>query len=255
MKPATLESLPQEASRILKFADGKGVVLRLLGGVAIHLRCPSARLYPLSREYGDLDFVAHRRHGKQVREIFPQLGYHPREVFNALQGHTRLIFNDHARSRRTDVFLDQFEMCHKLDFTDRLELEELTLPLADLLATKLQVVELNEKDVKDILSILLDYEVRTDGALPSVDGGYLAKLCADDWGLYKTFSTNLSRVLGWLDSLHLTGEQADLLHRRIDELATLLAAQPKSLKWRIRASVGEKVRWYELPVSDKDAPD
>ena len=249
--PATLEDPIQEASRILDFADDRGVALRLLGGVAINLRCPSARQFPLKRSYADLDFVAHQKQTKEMKALFPLLGYSPREMFNALQGHSRLIFNDLARGRRIDVFLDLFEMCHKLDFTNRLELEELTLPLADLLATKLQVVETNEKDMKDILGIFLDFEVLASGSAASIDAGYLAGLCGNDWGLCKTFMMNLDRTKEKLGSFGLTGDQRELIQRRINQLMAAIDNQPKSLRWKLRARVGEVVRWYELPVSDE----
>jgi len=35
-------------------------------------------------------------------------------------------------------------------------------------------------------------------------------------------------------------------------LDTILESGPKSLRWRLRARVGQRVRWYELPEEDVD---
>lgn len=250
-----MEAPPQEARRILEIAKDREVTLRLIGGVAVNLRCPSSRQTPLGRNYVDIDFVGHRKQSRELRLLFPTLGYSPREVFNALHGHTRLVFNDLPRERRVDIFLDDFEMCHKLDFTDRLELEELTLPLADLLATKLQIVEMNEKDMKDILSILLDNDVATNDSPESIDGAYLAKLCSDDWGIHRTFILNLAKISNGIGSFGLSDGQVGLVQRRISELQRLIDEHPKSLRWKVRASVGERVRWYELPTADTGVVD
>ena len=153
------ESLDEEAERIIQGAEAKGIALRLLGGMAVSIRCPSASKPPLSRRRVDIDVMGRRRDTAKINQLFKELGYRPRERFNALQG-SRLIFNDLKNQRRVDVFLDVFQMCHKFDFRDRLALEPKTIPLSDLLSTKLQIVEINEKDVKDIFAILLDHEVR-----------------------------------------------------------------------------------------------
>lgn len=171
-----------------------------------------------------------------------------------MMGDRRLIFNDMANQRRVDIFLDLFEMCHKFNFKDRLEIEKYTISLADMLATKLQIVELNEKDIKDILSLLTDYDVG-DIDSGTINGSYLAKICSDNWGIYKTFTLNLDKIHSTLPQWDLDPGQNKLVITRIERLKRAIETEPKSLKWRMRAKVGERAVWYELPVADKEVVD
>lgn len=250
-----LESPIEEAKRIIELARQRRIVLRLFGGVSFYFRCPSAKHRTLQRNYVDIDFVGHAKQSKEIKQLFGDLGYAPRERFNAMQGFRRLIFNDIGHQRRVDVFLDVFEMCHKFSFKDRLELDEYTITLADMLATKLQIVEMNEKDVKDILSMFVDHDVGKDDSPEMVNGAYLAELCAGDWGIYKTFSMNLDRLMTDIDQHGLDDEQKKLVIERASRLTKMIEDVPKSLKWRMRAKVGERVQWYELPEADKEVVD
>jgi hypothetical protein len=232
----------------------KGVALRLLGGVAVGMRCPSASRPPLARPYVDIDVMGRRKDTAKINQLFKELGYKPRERFNALHG-SRLIFNDMKNQRRVDVFLDVFQMCHKFDFRDRLGLEPNTISISDLLSTKLQIVEINEKDVKDIFSILLDHEVSAEEEADKINGAYLAKLCADDWGIYKTFTTNLGKLALFAASVGLDEEQTKRLADRADSLRNSIESAPKSMGWKMRAAVGDRKRWYELPEADQEVVD
>ncbi|HYB07631.1 MAG TPA: hypothetical protein VEB87_05705 [Nitrososphaerales archaeon] len=249
-----LESLGDEAARILRAAESNGVTLRLLGGVAVGMRCPSASKAPLSRRYVDIDVIGHRKETAKINQLFRELGYKPRERFNALQG-SRLIFNDIKNSRRVDIFLDVFEMCHKFDFKDRLGLEPKTIPISDLLSTKLQIVEMNEKDIKDILAMLLDHEVSKNEVSNGVNATYIAKLCAEDWGLYKTFTVNLAKIAEYASSMGLDEEQRKCVTERAESLKSSIETMPKTLGWKMRAAVGERKRWYELPEPDQEVVD
>ncbi len=246
--------MDEEAERILQRAEAKGITLRLLGGMAVSVRCPSASKPPLSRRRVDIDVMGRRKDTAKINQLFKELGYKPRERFNALHG-SRLIFNDIRNQRRVDVFLDVFQMCHKFDFRDRLTLEPKTIPLSDLLSTKLQIVEINEKDVKDIYAVLLDHEVSEGEGPDRVDAGYLSKLCAEDWGVYKTFTMNLDKLVKYAESIGLDQEQNKRIADRAGKLKNSIEAAPKSMGWKMRAAVGERKRWYELPEADKEVVD
>jgi hypothetical protein len=246
-----------EATRILAEAESRSVVLRLLGGVAVHMRCPSATHRKLARDYVDIDFMGYSKQSREIRRLFESLGYAPRDRFNAMQGDERLIFNDLKLQRRVDIFLDVFNMCHKFNLKDRLELDRQTIPLPDLLATKLQIVEINPKDIRDIVALLVDHDVGPSAAKEEqrLDGQHLAKLCSDDWGVYKTFTMNLDKMLSHLDSFGLEDSQNKLVTARALSLKTLIEDAPKSLKWKMRQKVGERKQWYELPEADRPVVD
>ena len=245
----------KEAERIIATAEKSGITLRLFGGLAVRFHCPSATHRELARKYADIDFMGLRKQARGMKKLFVDLGYAPRDVFNALQGDTRLIFNDVNNGRRVDIFLDVFEMCHKLDFKDRLLLDKYTIPLADLLATKLQVVEITEREYRDIISMFNDHEISDSDDPETINGRYLAKLCSQDWGIYKTFSINLGNISAALDQYNLNPESAKTVRKRVQDLTTRIENEPKSMGWKVRARIGEKKQWYELPERDKEVVD
>ncbi|MDA4132832.1 MAG: hypothetical protein OK454_06885 [Thaumarchaeota archaeon] len=245
-----LPGVQDEARRLLQASSDKKVVLKLLGGVAVAMRCPSASRDGLRRNYVDMDFVGHEKQSKAINGFFLEMGYQPRPRFNAMMGRKRLIFNDLVNHRRVDIFLDVFEMCHKFNFGERIGLDPLTLPLADLLATKLQIVQINEKDFKDLTALFLDHDVGSgDGEM--INGPYVAGLCSNDWGTYKTLTTNLAKLGTSTVSFGLTASENDTVRARIGKLVDMIEREPKSLGWKMRARVGEKKTWYELPEVDE----
>lgn len=254
-KSAPATDIVKEAERIIDTAERNQITLRLFGGIAVRFHCPSATHRELARKYADIDFMGLKKQGRGMKKLFVDLGYTPRDVFNALHGDTRLIFNDIENERRVDIFLDVFEMCHKLNFKDRLLIDKYTISLADLLATKLQVVEITEREYRDIISLLNDHEISNSDAPEMINGKYLAKLCSEEWGMYKTFSVNLGNIMSALGQYKLEPENERTVRKRIEELTTLMENEPKSMAWKLRARVGEKVQWYELPERDKEIVD
>ncbi len=236
--------------RILDEAKSRAIILRLLGGVAVKYHSPSASYRALERHYSDLDFFGIGKQGSALRRLFEDLGYEPNQRFNALQGETRLIFEGTAQQRRVDIFLDVFHMCHTLHIGKRLTLDDYTIPITDLLLTKLQIVEINEKDVRDIIAILYDHEV-VDAPLQEdkekIDGNYVAGLCSDDWGLCHTITCTLKRIPGFVSQYDIASEELAIVDNRIAQLLKLVEDVQKSLKWKLRAAVGERARWYDLP--------
>ncbi len=235
------------ALKIIEEGEKKGATIRLLGGLAVYYQSPSARSEGLSRTYGDIDLFGLSRHTKIIRDVMENLGYTPNERFNALHGQRRLLYYDEPNSIRVDILLDYFEMCHKIDLRGRLEMNKVTLPLSDLLLTKLQIVELNEKDIKDILALLMDHELKEAEDADAININYIAKVCSDDWGLEKTIKTTLNTVAEWIEQHMGNQVQKNSILQKIDGIKSAIDAMPKSLKWRIRSLIGEKVRWYELP--------
>ncbi len=245
-----LRGVEDEARRIIQASSDKKVVLRLIGGVAIVMRCASASREGLRRNYVDMDMVGHEKQSRAIKNFFAEMEYQPRERFNAMMGRKRLIFNDLVNQRRVDIFLDIFEMCHRFDFAKRVELEALTLPLADLLVTKLQIVQINDKDLRDMTTLILDHEVGS-GDGETINGSYIARLCSNDWGVYKTLTSNISKLEASLDGYGLSSSEIDRVRARIRRLADLIEKEPKSFGWKMRARVGERVAWYELPEADR----
>jgi hypothetical protein len=244
-----------EATRILEHARECGAPIRVTGGVAVALLCQSARRPPLSRSYQDIDFAILGAHQKSVEQLFIDLGYAPEEEFNLLHGRRRLFFSDRNRDRQADVFVNRIEMCHSLDLHDRLERVDNTLTPADLLLSKLQVVETNNKDYLDMVALLVDLPLTEDDDR-GIDLVRIREICGSDWGWWKTATLVGGRVRQFAHEL--CGRHPELGARVIGHIDTLLEdleATPKSRKWKLRARIGERVRWHELPDDIDHDPD
>jgi hypothetical protein len=232
----------QEAYRILENAEAEGIHLRLLGGLAIRLRCPGIEKDArFQRSYADLDFVTLTQWNGKTKALFARLGYSGNKSFNALHGYQRLLFYDEEHGRKIDIFIDRMYMCHTLDFRNRLSLDKYTLPISDLLMTKLQIVELTEKDILDTIALFNDYAVGKDDT--GINTTYITGLVGQDWGLYRTFELNLKKI-------HDFAAEHAFSNQIVERIQTLIAAMescPKSAKWKMRAMVGERMRWYEQP--------
>ncbi|MCL2419718.1 MAG: hypothetical protein FWD04_10530, partial [Conexibacteraceae bacterium] len=174
-------------------------------------------------------------------------GYTPQRTFNATHGASRLLYHAPDGAFHVDVFLGRFVMSHELDFEQRLELEPLTLPAADLLLAKLQVAEVNRKDLSDSAMLLLDHELSDNDTARQLNATYASGVCAGDWGLFTTVSDNLDGLAAMAPELPLDDAQRSILETRINELRERLGQAPKSRAWKLRAKVGRRRRWYEIP--------
>jgi hypothetical protein len=233
-----------EGRRIAEVGAERGLPLRVIGGVAVALQCPSSHRPPLQRRYADIDLTTTGAAKDGVVGLMSALGYAGDREFNMLHGHRRLYFWDEVNQRQVDVFVDEANLCHRIDLKRRIEVVPLTVPLADLMVLKLQVVETNEKDYLDICAILADHDLSDDDS--GVNSAYIASLTASDWGLWRTLGMVADRSEQFALALpeFSAGEVvADRLRRLRLELDTV----PKTRIWKIRARVGDRKRWYELP--------
>lgn len=240
-----LADIVAEAQRVVDSATARGVPLRLIGGLAVQLHTPAMRP-ALARSYGDIDTATVKGQSGAVTELLTALGYDPARQFNALQGASRLLFQDRANARKLDVFVDGFELNHSIPITARIDVEPRTIPLAELLLTKLQVVEFTEKDMRDAVALLLDHEVG-DHDRETINSDLIATLLARDWGLWRTTQLNLERIREGVATLAIEPADLQLVLDRIDSLWQRIEREPKSRRWRLRARVGDRKRWYEVP--------
>jgi hypothetical protein len=221
--------------QIIEAAESRGVRLRLLGGLAFKLLCPTAKNTRYCRENKDIDLIGRREDSREVMKTLETLGYKPREVFNKLSMGRRLIHYDLVNKRRVDIFFDEFEMCHKFNFRESLVPDSYTLPLAELMTTK-QVVEKTEKEFLDLVAAFHDHEV-TKGK-GGIEGDKIADARSRDWSVYATFTRSLGAVKGWMQGRG--GEERVI--ERIEKLLEMIEGKPKTLAWKIRARIGERGR-------------
>ena len=244
MNQDPLEDPIDEAQRLAAAAKSKKLGLKLIGGAGVHLHSPSARKAPLKRKYGDLDYAISKRDRKAALDFFPGLGYEANERFNLMQGDRRLCFYDPINGRQVDVFIDVFRMSHVIDLRGRLDHDGPCASPSDLLLSKLQIYEMNRKDLVDLVALVLDHPVEAGWGDEVIDAGYVARVAADDWGMYRTLQVNTEKLRAALAELDVDRE---LVRSRLEDLWSAIEANPKGLKWKIRAQVGDRLQWYELP--------
>ena len=252
---STLPDLEAEMHRLVSEAQKQAIFLRVLGGLAIKVHSPHASHRSLERKYPDIDFVTDKNSAKKLLDFLPEMGYTPNKTFNTLSGDRRQLWYDEAQGRQIDIFIGDFTMCHTLPLADRLEVEPLTLPLAELFLSKAQIVELNRKDVLDLLALLLDHEAGP-GDKETINTDLIAGLCAKDWGLYTTVSMTLGKLRDVLEEgadgesnspsgIDLEEEEALTIKRRLVAIEKAMDDAPKTMAWKMRARIGTRVRWYE----------
>ena len=239
------DALGAEAQRILEKANTAGASVRLTGSLAVQRRCPSfGHLAHAGREFHDIDFVAYRREGRQLRELLGELGYaEDREVAVVSEG-ARAVY-EHGESRtHIDVFFDRLDFCHLISLDGRLEIDPHTLPLAELLLGKLQIVRINDKDLLDAVVLLLEHALSEDDR--AINLARISRLAAVDWGLHHTMMLNLEKTSGFA-AMHqaLTAEARSRVLDQIQVLGARLQSEPKPLAWRLRAKLGDRVKWYK----------
>jgi hypothetical protein len=243
---STLPNLEDEMHRLIGLAQAEDIFLRVLGGLAVKVHSPHAGHRSLERKYPDIDFVTDKTSAKKLLDFLPTVGYTPNKTFNTLSGDRRQLWYDEAHGRQIDIFIGDFTMCHTLPLADRLEIEPLTIPLAELFLSKAQIVELNRKDILDLLALLLDHEAGPRDE-ETINTDLIAGLCAKDWGLYTTVSMTIQKLHRFLeeDEVDLEEREAQAVKKRLVTIHKAMDDAPKTMGWKMRARVGTRVRWYE----------
>jgi hypothetical protein len=238
------QKLFDEADKIIVGAKQKGIVLRLLGALAIRSHCEKFSYIHerASRKLSDVDMAAYLKQGTEITRYFKEVGY-KHSALGAIPGLKRAVFLGEGEFH-VDIFYDGLEMCHDIPFKDRLEVDYPTIPLAELLLEKMQIVQINEKDLIDTIMLLREHEVG-DNDNDVINGQRIATLCSADWGLWRTLTMNLDKVTSYAQTFSAIKEEDKKdVNKKVSSLRDMIEKQPKSLKWKMRAKVGDSKVWY-----------
>jgi hypothetical protein len=241
------EKFEKELRTILEASAQSGILLRVIGSLAFQMHCPQFGYLQaaMGRAYTDIDFGAYSRQNKLIAGLMASLGYQEnREVFIASEGE-RSIYDKPAAGLHVDIFYEKLDFCHTILWKDRLEVDSPTIPLAELLLEKMQIVQINEKDVIDTIMLLLEHPLG-DADQETINIRLVARLCAAEWGLWRTTTMNLDKVRQLAHGYEqLTPQQKAAVEARVGEALERINAEPKPLAWRIRDRVGDRVKWYK----------
>lgn len=241
------EKFETELKAILKASDESGILLRVIGSLAFQMHCPEFGYLQaaMGRAYTDIDFAAYSRQAKQISDLMAGMGYvENREVYIGSEGE-RAIFDKAGTNLHVDVFYEKLDFCHTIYWKNRLEVDSPTIPLIELLFEKMQIVQINEKDIIDTIMLLLEHPLG-DTDDETINIKLAAQLCANDWGLWRTSMMNLEKVkqLAY-HYTQLSSEQKSKVESQVDVILARLNDEPKPLAWRLRDRVGDRVKWYK----------
>jgi len=231
----------RESTRILDEAKRRNTVLRLVGGLAIHLHCTEHSF--CDRRYGDIDFVGLSSQYESIVEVMKEVGYIENSNMTISTGGSRLLFEKPGFTDHIDVFLDHIDIEHEVDLKDRLDIEKDTISVSDLLLIKLTITRLNEKDIRDIIAMVKDLQIGQDDSAGTINTTYIAELCAKSWGLQHDVTGSVRRTLDILPSYAFSENIRSEVVTKLEALQSAILMYPKSLRWKLRALFGEKIPW------------
>lgn len=242
------ERVLRASEAIRQAMDEFGSPIRLAGSYAVRIHCDRHAdvLDRLRREnVNDLDFVAERRSAREVERAFEGLGYAAdKRIELASDGQQRYFVHPETRLG-VDVYLGSMNYCHPIRFEGRMEADPVTIPLAELLLSKLQIVELTDKDIKDGVALLLSHDLGSDDA-DVINADRIAGILSRDWGFHHTVTTNLETISRrLLEYAALSESERAVVADRLSRLRARIDEEPKDTRWRLRAKMGTRVRWYQ----------
>jgi len=241
------DKFENELKAILKTSSDSGILMRVIGSLAFQMHCPKFGYLQqaMGRAYTDIDFAAYNTQAKQIQGLLTSMGYvENREVYIMSEGE-RAIYDKPGTGLHIDIFYEKLDFCHTIYWKDRLEVDSPTIPLAELLLEKMQIVQINEKDVIDTIMLLLEHPLG-DVDDETINIQRTAMLCANDWGLWRTTTMNLDKVQKLTQGYEqLNAEQKTKVTSQVVDILARLENEPKPLAWRIRDRVGDRVKWYK----------
>jgi hypothetical protein len=235
------------ANTIVAEAQKQGAIIRLLGAVAFHIHCPAYGYFQqeAKRHFTDLDFAAYFSHNDAIRKAFTRLGFEEDREVAVVFARQRLIYNMPGTELHVDIFFDKLDFCHPIPWAGRLEVDTPTIPLAELLLEKMQIVQINPKDIIDSIMLLREHHLDNSDH-DTLNVKRIAAMCAKDWGLWRTVTMNLKKV-GEISKQYswLANDDRLVVLDKIEQVLDIIENEPKSTSWNIRNKVGDRVRWYK----------
>jgi hypothetical protein len=240
-----------DVREILDAAQERRIKLRVLGGLAIRKHCYEVDF--CEREYADIDLVGLGSQSSDIVKLMVELGYEEARSMTYATGGTRLLFTKPDSPLHIDVFLDQLNIEHAIDLRRRLDIEEDTISVTDLLLAKLTITRINEKDLRDIVTLLKDLTYGEEDKPGMINWRYIASLCSSRWGLYTDVILTIDRILALLNDYVMTDSSRKLVISRLKHLRDQIVETPKTIRWKMRAILGKRIPWRRPVEADSIA--
>jgi hypothetical protein len=235
------------ANDIVAEAQKQGAIIRLLGAVAFNIHCPTYGRFQqeAKRHFTDLDFAAYFSHNAGIRKAFTKLGFEEDREVAVVFARQRMIYNKPGTELHVDIFFDKLDFCHPIPWAGRLEVDSPTIPLAELLLEKMQIVQINPKDIIDTVMLLREHPLDNNDR-DTINANRIAAMCAKDWGLWRTVTMNLNKVIEISkEYTWLAADDRAVVLQKTEQLLNMINNEPKPTAWNIRNKIGDRVKWYK----------
>ena len=231
----------QVVENILSIAEKQNIILRLTGSLAIRMQASEFKYieYENNRWLNDIDLVVYDKDILKVQKLMTDLDWIENQGVLRLFGDKRRIFDHPSEDLHADVFINKLIFCHTIDLRGKLEQCESTVDLIYLLLGKLQIVEINRKDLIDALLLLRSFNLNDQ-----LDIVQLVRLCSRDWGWWRTVTMNLGKLDDFIEVCLSRDNDRKDVKNKINLIREKIAAQPKSLGWKLRSKIGDRIKWY-----------
>jgi len=236
-----MEDALQKSALIISKANENGATLRLIGGLAFRKHC--RKLDFCEREYGDIDLVGLSHDAPMIIKTLVDLGYKENTRYTLVSGGNRLLFEKFGSKDHVDIFFDKLRMEHEIDLRKRLDLEEFTISVSDLFVCKLIILNFNEKDYRDIISIVKDLNLGEEDLPSTINMNYIGELCSRNWGLYHDIISSIDDCIEFVKNYQLEEEVAQKVLMRFNSIRKVIVEYPKPAKWKFRRYIGERYPW------------
>jgi hypothetical protein len=253
------EAIITEAIKIVEEAEKRGIIIRILGASAVKIHSMDAeelykRLRRLNsdRSFTDIDLVGYSNQRAEIRQLMEKhLSFNISRQFLLLHGKDRLLYYHPQNLYSVDIFFDGLYFSHTILFgkigNGRLELDKPTIPVTDILLEKLQIHQINEKDIKDIIVLLRSHGL---GYIEDdmINLHRLSSILGDDWGFWMDAVDNLRKTIRYAEEYYkqsiITREEWEDVVRKSSELLDFLEKCQKTEKWEKRARKGIKEKYW-----------
>ena len=239
--------MKQACETLLEQAERRGVLLKLCGGWGCSVHCSKTQHIAerSGRVFSDLDFASYQKDRLAVVDLLHTNGYREVPGSATVPGLRRTTFTSLAGDIHGDVFYDFLSFSHTIDLKGRLEVDHPTIPLAELFLQKMQIVRFAEKDAIDIQRLLLEHGFSEDDK-DHINSQRIVRLCSRNWGLWRTVTVNENLLREFtVGSAILDASEKVVVFSRLNDLQRLLQTAPKTLGWRLRSMIGDRLPWYD----------
>jgi len=246
-KELTNEYIYDMALKIVEKANENNILLRLLGATAFLYHCPNNReMYTkFKRELTDVDVVTYSRYkSTDIEKALSEIDFEKQRHY-VWHAESREIYIN-KEGLFLDVFRDKLDFSHEVNFKNRLEIDNPTISVEDLLLEKLQIHQITPKDFKDVIILFLEHDLGSKDNREEIDKSYLASIFSNDWCFYYDATNNLNKIKNFANEFEiLNKEEKEVVKNKIDQLLDIIEEKPKSKKWLRRAKKGTKKKWYK----------